>query len=314
MISRAYFTLSCCMLFYFLEYHRVSSNTISYTSSGHWDNSTEFDCNHYLCTDHKYTWNATSDPNYQVYNKDLACAKMIEKGIKMIYFHGDSYMRHIYAAMLIFFKDNYQSGSLLNPEENKQCHYHRQFFEKRCNIQLLDQNGTICDGKVYLDPNLRGVDNLNHCESQPGSVLLWSGGNHKLSRGRYGVNNATAYQLHFEKSICPSYKTAKPPIDGHVNGTCSTWWISTHARRIGWFGDEYPEVVKEYNVGMREFFDSKRCGNINYIDVYNMTNTLLQEQPGEAEKLTFDNVHWGMEVNLMKVQIILNGLFQLTNR
>lgn len=290
----------------------ISCSTVSYTSAGTWANSTsEEQCSKFLCTnDGKHFWNST-EPTYKVYTVDAACQAIEDRGIKRIFFHGDSYMRHIYAAMMIFFKDDYRSGSLSEPENNKNCHYQRQFFEKRCNSQLLDRNGTVCNGKLYLDPKLHGLENLDHCKHENGTVNLWSFGNHKLSKGRYGVNNATAYQLFFN-NICHSIATSSMHINGQYNTPCSTWWVSTHARRIGWFGDEFPEVVRDFNVGMREFFDSKKCGHVNYIDVHNMTSALVQELPSEAERLTFDNVHWGMEINLVKIQIILNALFQQT--
>jgi len=57
---------------------------------------------------------------------------------------------------------------------------------------------------------------------------------------------------------------------------------------------------------MRAFFDSHHCGPINYIDVYNMTLGLQNRT--EAVDMSYDRVHWGMEVNLVKAQIILNAL------
>ena len=49
---------------------------------------------------------------------------------------------------------------------------------------------------------------------------------------------------------------------------------------------------------MRAYFDSGGCGAVNYIDVYNMTSALALQLPAEAEKLTYDGVHWGMEVSI----------------
>lgn len=71
---------------------------------------------------------------------------------------------------------------------------------------------------------------------------------------------------------------------------------------------EEPQVVRDYNAEMRRFFDSGACGKFNYADVYNMTAQLSLEHPAQAAQMTFDKVHWGMEVNLIKAQIILNAL------
>lgn len=60
---------------------------------------------------------------------------------------------------------------------------------------------------------------------------------------------------------------------------------------------------------MRAYFDSsRRCGQVNYIDVFNLTSLLALAWPAEAELLTYDGVHWGLEVNLLKAQVILHAL------
>ena len=67
--------------------------------------------------------------------------------------------------------------------------------------------------------------------------------------------------------------------------------------------------MRAYNLGMRDYFDrGARCGPVNYVDVYNMTAALAAGTHHEAEKMTYDLVHWGIEVNLHKAQIVLDAL------
>ena len=47
---------------------------------------------------------------------------------------------------------------------------------------------------------------------------------------------------------------------------------------------------------------------MNYIDVFNMTDSLVVQHDAEARKMTWDQVHWSYEVNLIKAQIIINAL------
>ena len=61
-------------------------------------------------------------------------------------------------------------------------------------------------------------------------------------------------------------------------------WISTHYRMKGYFADEDAEVVKTYNEGMRRFFDSGGCADVNYADVYNMTQRLGVDHPQEVSE------------------------------
>jgi hypothetical protein len=143
-----------------------------------------------------------------------------------------------------------------------------------------------------------------------GTVALWSFGNHKLGPGRSGVNDPVAFQNFFEGNICPVMRENESRYTGSVGPAdrCSVWWLSTHYRFQQHFPDESPDAVRSYNLGMRDYFDAKKCGNVNYIDVYNMTARLTTEHRDEADQLTHDKVHWGYEVNLVKAQIVLNAL------
>ena len=73
--------------------------------------------------------------------------------------------------------------------------------------------------------------------------------------------------------------------------------------------DEEKGRIRVYNEQMRKFFESGKCGNdTGYIDVYNMTSSLMQHHRTEADFMSFDAAHWGMEVNLVKFQIIMTAL------
>ena len=61
----------------------------------------------------------------------------------------------------------------------------------------------------------------------------------------------------------------------------------------------YVCIFLPFSIDMRAYFDSGGCGAVNYIDVYNMTSALALQLPAEAEKLTYDGVHWGMEVSIL---------------
>jgi hypothetical protein len=276
--------------------------------------------NRFMCTRNNLTW----IPKYHnvIFDHKTACKALIDKGIKKILFYGDSFMRHIYGGMLISLNGDYKGGSLANLTTSSECAYHNQ-FEKRC-VHALNHYGSVCDGKVHLDPLLTESDfrfsALNDCSSK-GTVALWSFGNHKLGSNRYGVNNATAHSEIFTKEPCPKIKERdqlklekeklileRDHVKREEVNNCSIWWVSTHYRMKAWFGDESPEIIKDYNIGMRKFMDSGQCGEVNYIDVYNMTARLILNHPDEGSHMTFDKVHWGIEVNLLKAQIILNAL------
>jgi hypothetical protein len=52
----------------------------------------------------------------------------------------------------------------------------------------------------------------------------------------------------------------------------------------GYFLDEMADVVETYNEGMRQFFESGGCADVNYADVYNMTQRLGVDYPQEVSE------------------------------
>lgn len=291
---------------------KASSATVSFSPEGSWQSGNDGHlCDKYLCTPSNLTWIFKSVDQY--FDHKQACERLVQKGITKIYFHGDSYMRQMYAALLITLNGDFRYGSLANSTLSPSCEYHKQFNEKKCGTRELNHYGVVCDGKVILDPYLNGLSNLNHCGSQDGSVVLWSFGNYKLTRhGRQGVNDPKMYQEYFERDICQVLKQdsagAKKYSGPYAKHPCTVWWISTHYRMRAYFDDEHPENVYNYNRGMRQFFDDKGCGDVNYIDVYNFTKQLGENYTTDATQMTYDSVHWGLEVNLIKAQIILSAL------
>eukprot|EP01039_Chlorochromonas_danica_P008645 gene8639-9526_t len=289
------------------------SQTVSYTATGRWEEETNphypWKCQNFLCLGANKTW-IPNNPEFVFYNNETACQALLDRGISLINFYGDSYQRQLYAAMLITLNGDFQYGSLSQQSKDSTCSYHRQFYEKKCGVRQLNHQGFVCGGKILLDPILTGIDNLNNCLGRNGSLSLLTFGNHRLSPPRYGVNNATAYAQFYRNGLCKQVNENNRKISGSYHNPCSIWWVSTHFRRVGYFPDEKEDVVMDYNLGMRRFFDSKACGNINYVDVYNMTRELVKEHWEESQSMTYDNVHWGMEVNLMKAQIVLNAILR----
>merc|ERR1711871_57130 len=160
---------------------------------------------------------------------------------------------------------------------------------------------------------------IQYCDMQEknyshGSLIFYSVGNHPLGdRWRSSVNNYIDYQNKFKSkgNLCDTNKQTNPylgPEQSGLNKRCSLWWVSTHYRMHAYWGEETPERVEEYNDHMKTFFNDRKCGTVNTIDVHDMTACLAKEHRDEALRLTYDRVHWGLEVNLIKAQIILRAI------
>jgi hypothetical protein len=88
-------------------------------------------------------------------------------------------------------------------------------------------------------------------------------------------------------------------------------WVSTHVRPFrGWHRSEVTDVILHFNHQMKSFFASHQCGDVQYVDVTNMTHMLqLPDLRGNLwKKLTYDGMHFSRTVNVLKAHIILNQL------
>lgn len=102
----------------------------------------------FKCTPSNLTWIPNSPTLY--YDSENACEGLIKKGITTIFFHGDSYMRQIYAGMLITLNGDYRYGSLANSTQSGHCAYHRQFYEKKCGTLSMNHHGLVGDATDYF--------------------------------------------------------------------------------------------------------------------------------------------------------------------
>jgi hypothetical protein len=306
---------------------------LSYAPGGSWVDikGTEDD---YICTEHfqcvlgHKSWKAKGARFFKARD---ACEALASRGIQSIYFFGDSFMRQIYAATLVSLNGNYKNGTLHDDVDGDRigCSFREQFNEKRCGVHQLNRDGRVCGGKVHLHFMQQDMMNVDVCpkarDSLPGSaVVLFSQGNHHLvtgSGGRVGINNPKLHAETYEKLFCPRLRAYATSTEKQTDDlkACSFWWMSTHQRIIGWFDDEKPAVIEKFNRDMRSFFDSGKCGEFNYIDVFNMTQALVSEfhldATSEQNKrnslsVSYDYVHFGMEVNLMKAQALINALME----
>ena len=315
---------------------RVHAYPGIYSPAGRWSHAKDPDLvcgKQFMCTPSNLTW-VSEDKTDVLYDAQSGCDALINAGITRIDFHGDSYMRQIYAAILITLNGNYVNGSIADTPYAKkngahECTYQKQFAEKFCGIRSLNHGPVVCGGKVILDPLLNGLETLKQCKGGGKStgIALFSWGNYKVGPqifDRHGVNNATAYGRFFEDTkLCPNirnYDNITLATHTMKKRSCDIFWLSTHYRLMHHFDDEHVHVVKNYNEKMRDWAVSGTCGMLNYVDVYNMTAALGKEHKAEAQHMSsipLTNspraVHWGMEVNLVKAQMILNALIRTVN-
>lgn len=145
---------ACSILVSFLLFDAslLKTASVSFTANGRWGplsdmtsdikyTNTSLCGDRYMCTPSNLTW--IPDYNNIIYDAQSGCKALLEKGITNIIFHGDSYSRQMYAAMLITLNGDYRYGSLSNPSNSPLCEYRNQFNEKGCGTLQLNHNGVV---------------------------------------------------------------------------------------------------------------------------------------------------------------------------
>ena len=273
----------------------------------------EIDCEqHHLCTSQNMTYHHRGSNHY--HSGVLACEMLSRMQVSNIYFFGDSYLRHVAAGFHATLNDKH---SLYTQEALKRSEEHH-----------LNH---LCNGTVLSHVFTRSFPDVKLLSKKNNSVVLLSFGNHNTGPGRSGVNNATL-QLQkfrygckiFEEDGALSNKTKSSSgisVIGNININDNDnnhtnnkprhfmYWVSTHAREKAYFPDESPHHVERFNDEMRVLIEAGGCtADTLFIDVFNMTKSLLRLDKREVQKLSADGVHWGRNVNMVKTQIILSEM------
>ena len=281
----------------------------------------------HLCTPKNMTYYLKDRP-MGFYDSESACAMLEREGIKKIFFVGDSYMRQIFQSFVITLTGDYKEGSVplyfRGKKHRTHCQWQTQFTHRNCSDEeggfppreacVNNPSGPI--KLIQYKEYYYSMENLDHCKNEKNATItLWSEGNHPVGKPRQSVNNYESYQAKYMNDFCPVNKRERPFVPGAgtgphgvFSGPCSIWWVSTHYRLKAYWPQEIPMRVEEFNQYMRMFFeDGNSCGDINYIDVYNMTMQLATTPKLQPALLSYDDVHWNMEVNLMKTQLLLSA-------
>jgi hypothetical protein len=86
-----------------------------------------------------------------VYDNTTACDVLVKKGVKMIFFSGDSFMRQMYAAIAITLNGDFKYGAIADPVASAHCSLNKQFEEKKCGTRSLNHYAKVCNGRfLYL--------------------------------------------------------------------------------------------------------------------------------------------------------------------
>ena len=292
----------------------LMSRNYSYLSDGKWENATSENCKlySYCARQSNLVW---SSPAFiKTYNEWSFCKMMREREFRNIIFVGDSQSRHVAQGLFLIASGDHMHGGMR--VRNRKCAGDLQFSENKCGPGAFATTiKTFCNREVtvkhYWPENFYKALVWRVITSLRDTVLVWSEGSHYTRpMDSYGMYNFVAYRdklfdgagngLHALCGPSPTIYNRK-----HV------MWMSVHARPAETSSrtqDETHSKVAQYNAQMRKFFESKQCGKVGFLDVWNMTLRFVQEHADLVPFNSYDSYHYTIPVNILKAQLVLNHI------
>jgi hypothetical protein len=209
--------------------------------------------------------------------------------------------------MTLLLSGDYQKGAL-RPNHDLLCEYDGQFEEKTCRLQL-SFSGSVCNQAVSLAHKYAAWPTITKQESDRYDYIIWGAGNHPVNLNyetRYGVLNASIVGSDKLKPTCEVLSDA---------AVSKIFWLDNHVRFDSVYlpdkvhKDESFEHAYQYHVDMpNELLKQCRMPSSRIISSWNATLDLVTNLKSDAENMTYDQVHWGMSVNLLKAEQIIHAI------
>ncbi|KAK6166876.1 hypothetical protein SNE40_023486 [Patella caerulea] len=225
------------------------------------------------------------------YNHTEACQLLDDA---TLYLNGDSYIRHLYTALLLFLRNNTFDGAMkkgVPKDKHDKCTGMYMFTEKLCRGQLDHNVKDLCHGRfrlmfTYYYKSISGrnfVKMINSIKHARKSLVVFG----------IGIHDGFNVQNIANKFIAPVVKTI-----GN-----KTWpkllWATPHCPSILnlRLDHQVPRFIAKMEPVLYKY-------NVPVFNTYNMTKGMV----------SFDGSHYGLGINMWKLQILLNYIQSLKDK
>ena len=265
-------------------------------------------CHH--CTDFRheisaemYDWTPLNGCTFTKFSSKEACSLMSKKIFRLILV-GDSLVRHLFNALMILFTNDYEKGSLredLNRNETENCKGFMQFVDagpSTCHTKTVnsiphEKNQSFCEGNYKFDIVFKEFystyDAMNllatvrrHLQKDKVIIAIGLGLHDSLN-----PQNVQREMLEPVLELKKSYGAKWPYI----------LWLSTHAtgslRDTNYNTPSYDDRIERFNEDMEKYLTDY---GIPVFDTFSLTRGVR----------SIDGTHFGVGVNIMKAQLLLN--------
>lgn len=221
---------------------------------------------------------------------------------KRLLFCGDSYVRHAYEGLALILTGDYSNGAIPHDPE---CADEAQFEEKVCRLRVPHQIHA-CGVELHL--RYDAWCEISPVDATHYDAIIWGFGNHPVNGDYgtfYGVHDAAVVRSSKLERLCNA-------ADFRASTGPKTVFLNNHCRQDdALMHQQHPHST---NARVRQFVLSTTahlhdiCNITRYIDTYNMTRQLIDLDPIGARLLTYDGVHWGRLVNVVKGWMLADTL------
>ncbi|KAK6174645.1 hypothetical protein SNE40_017881 [Patella caerulea] len=210
-----------------------------------------------------------------------------------LYLSGDSYIRHIYTALLLFLRNNTFDGALkkgVSKAVHDQCTGMYMFTEKVCRVNLESDSKIpdLCGGKFKLmfnyffssDYGAGFANRIKTIQNKPKSLVVFGIATHD----KFNVRNIE--NRYIEPVVKTMGNKTRPKL----------LWATPHSPGILNVGSRL--TVFNFISQMEPILKKYKVPTFN---TFNMTENMM----------SFDGNHYGLGINMWKIQILLNYIQEL---
>ncbi|XP_025081887.1 uncharacterized protein LOC112556761 isoform X1 [Pomacea canaliculata] len=219
-----------------------------------------------------------------------------------LYFIGDSFVRHVFTAFLLAARNNETHGAMgprTPPELQTSCAGLYMFTEKVCRLHV-DSDTTVCNERVKVklvdDYRLDSVAAAVHT-----AIINLSNVSRSIVFMSFGIHD----HFEVEKVRQKLLLSLLHKMNSSSSSNPKLVWLAYHSSGLLTSPHHYPwqtpENTLRYNHVISEFLSA---WHVPVFDSFNLTD-------GTA---SFDGGHYGLGINRVKVQILLNYILELREK
>ena len=254
------------------------------------------------------SWIPKNDCQIKQVNGDDACS-YLQDAFTSISFLGDSLVRHLFSALLMHLTQDRVYGALKTNQSRavlEFCKAEGQFVDSSCHVRLATQWSDIRENKKYCSSTERKI-RLSFTQAfstrQTELALSVMKGELVEPRPLFLVGIGIHEQFNVTKVIDDYLKPILNLRDISNDSRPEIIWLNSHAagplKPLVYQARQGNQNILSFNRQLRDF-----CmrNDILVFDTFNIT----------ADVHSFDGTHYGSEVNLLKVSMLIDSLMKIS--